>query len=99
MFAALYLCICVLACEIWVCLFRVFFPSVIFAARVLHVCACMSVSEKFHSVYSAVEKERKGKGGGVVTYLPSCQTRGERSAAFYSQVSIKTHTYLSLNIC
>lgn len=32
-----------------------------FAARVLHVRACMSVSEKFHSVYSAVEKERKGK--------------------------------------
>lgn len=29
MFAGLYLCICVLACEIWVCLFRVFFCSVI----------------------------------------------------------------------
>lgn len=40
MFAALYLCICVLACEIWVCLFRVFFPSVILQPG---CCMCVRV--------------------------------------------------------
>ncbi len=28
MFAGVYVLICVLGCEIWVCLFRVFFPSI-----------------------------------------------------------------------
>ena len=56
MFAGVYVGICVLlACEIWVCLFRVFFPSIMVqpgccvcvcvcvCARVL-VCVCLCVS-------------------------------------------------------
>ena len=72
MFAGVYVGICVLlACEIWVCLFRVFFPSIMVQpgccvcvcvcvcarARVC-VLVCVCVREKFHSVYSTVENER-----------------------------------------
>ena len=67
MFAGVYVGICVLlACEIWVCLFRVFFPSIMVQPG-CSVSVCVSVREKFHFVYSTVEserlQERKGQEG------------------------------------
>ena len=47
MFAGVHVCICVLGCEIWVCPFRVFFPSIMVQPGYsVHV--YVSVREKFH---------------------------------------------------
>lgn len=63
-----------------------------FAARVLHVRACMSVSEKFHFVYSAVEKERKGKGGLSHTF-PHVRLE-EKGAQLFTARSPLRHTHI-----
>lgn len=56
--------------------------------------ACMSVSEKFHSVYSAVEKERKEKGGCHIPSLMSDLRRKERSFLLPGLHLRHTHTHI-----
>lgn len=60
--------------------------------------ACMSVSEKFHSVYSAVEKERKGKEGLLHT-SPHVGPEEKGAQIFTARLPLR-HTHgFAPNIC
>lgn len=55
--------------------------------------ACMSVSEKFHFVYSAVEKERKGKWGGL-SHTFSRVRLEEKGVQLFTARSPLRHTHI-----
>lgn len=110
MFAGVYVCICVLGCEIWVCLFRVFFPSIMVQPE---CSVCEGIVPLGGSVYSTVEnerlQERKGQEGPSHTSLhvkleeKGVQPSTSRLLFYHSlpnvNVTFRKNTYLSVNIC
>ena len=61
--------------------------------------ACMSVSEKFHSVYSAVETERKGRGGGGLSHTFPYVRLEKKGAQLFTPRSPLRHTPTHTHVC
>lgn len=94
----MYMCvfICGSGCEIWVCLFRVFFPSIMVQPGCyVHVCVCVchgaGAVPEFQFVGGEMKGCRRGKGQqGPAHTSPHIKLEDRRTQCFTSRLSFET---------